>query len=147
MNIRHLLQQRSQLLRQTRLANVAYAYARLEDFGARIARAGLRGTATLHPADPSVDRLLPELASSEIPESCLEEHFLDEDLAELADLLAFVCEDRQPTAHTFRVERLAEQLRPGLRAELEAAGVRVEEARATPVEAPLRSNTRGEDSL
>jgi hypothetical protein len=147
MNIRHLLQQRSQLLRQTRLANVAYAYARLEDFGARIARAGLRGTVTLHPADPSVDRLLPEFTSNAIAESRLEEHFLDKDLAELADLLAFVCEDRQPTAHTFRVESLADQLRPGLRAELEAAGVRVEEAHASPAQDPLRSTSRGEETL
>ncbi len=139
MNIRHLLQQRSQLLRQTRLANVAYAYARLEDFGARIERADLRGTATLHPADPSVDRLLPEFTSDEIAESRLEEHFLDEDLAELADLLAFVCEDRQPTAHTFRVERLADQLRPGLRAELEAAGVRMEAALPSPATDAIRS--------
>ena len=46
MNISLLLAQRQALLAQVRLANFAFAYARLGDFAVRIARAGLRGTVT-----------------------------------------------------------------------------------------------------
>lgn len=43
MNFHHLILQRDALLRQARLANAAYAYQRLGEFAARIARARLRG--------------------------------------------------------------------------------------------------------
>ncbi len=126
MNIRHLIQQRSQLLKQTRLANVAFAYERLGEFGRRIARANLRGSVTVQPADPSIDRLWPEISSDQISAAVLTEHFLDSDIAELADLLAFVCEDQQPTAHTFAIECLADEVGPALLAELRQAGVAVD---------------------
>jgi hypothetical protein len=123
MNIRHLLQQRANLLRQARLANLAYAHERLGTFGARIARARLQGEVILRPAEPSADRLWPELTSDEINPAVLAEHFLDEDLAELADVLAFIHDDERPACFVFRLEDLEKLFRPTLRRELSAAGV------------------------
>ncbi len=128
MNISHLLQQRATLLRQARLANLAYAHERLGTFGARIARARLHGEVILRPADPSADRLWPELTSDEINPAVLAEHFLDEDLAELADVLAFIHDDGTPACFVFRLEDLEDLFRPTLRRELRAAGVVVAQA-------------------
>ena len=51
MNVSRLLSQRNALLRQARLANLAYAYHRLSEFGARIERAHLEGEVTLQLVD------------------------------------------------------------------------------------------------
>lgn len=123
MNIHHLLQQRATLLRQAHLANLAFAHERLGRFGARIARARLHGEVILRPADPSAERLWPELTSDEISPAVLAEHFLDEDLAELADVLAFIHDDESPTRFVFRIEELEDLFRSSLREELRAAGV------------------------
>lgn len=130
MNIRHLLRQRTTLLRQAHLANVAYAHERLGEYGRRIARARLRGLVTLRPAGGELP--WPELVPLDGSPAVLAEHFLDEDVLELADLLAFVRDDRSGAEVTFRLEELAPRFQPALRRELEAAGLQPEAGVSAP---------------
>ncbi len=123
MNVSRLLAQRNALLRQARLANLAYAYHRLSEYGARIARASLHGEVTLQLADPSRENLWPTLTAYECSQAVIDEHFLDDDVAELADILVFLSEDLTTTDFNFRLEELEPRFVPELRAELEAAGV------------------------
>ncbi len=123
MNVSRLLSQRNALLRQARLANLAYAYHRLSEFGARIERAHLQGEATLQLVDAARENLWPTLTAYECNQAVLDEHFLDEDIVELADILVFLTEDLTTTDFNFRLEELEPRFVPDLRAELEAAGV------------------------
>lgn len=123
MNFHHLLRQRDALLRQARLANVAYAYQRLGEFATRIARAGLRGSVVLHNGDPDGEQPWPGLNALECSQAVLEEHFLDEELVEFTDILVFLGEDVHAGGVTLRLEELAERFLPRLRHELETAGI------------------------
>lgn len=123
MKFHHLLQQRDALLRHARLANLAFAHHRLEDFGASIARARLRGAVTLNLADASGDHPWPTLVAQEGNQSVIEEHFRDEDIVELADILAFLHEGEGITEFNFFIEELAGNHLPALRQELADAGV------------------------
>jgi hypothetical protein len=137
MKFHELLHQRDALLRQARLANLAFAHQRLGDFAARIARARLHGEVVLSPADPASDRLWPVLLRQSGHQSVIDEHFTDEDIAELADLLAFVREgDRTELA--FLLEELGPRFLPGLRRELEHAGVALDRANAAVEDLPPR---------
>lgn len=127
MKLSKLLAQRTDLLRQVRLANLAFAYQTLSDFAARIERAQLWGAVSLKPADPSVDRYCATLTALECNQSLIEEHFTDEDLMLLADVVAFA------TGHpgfevTFHLDDLEDDFIAPLRAELERAGVVIEES-------------------
>ena len=123
MKIDHLLQQRSTLLRQTRLANVAFVFAELGKFAERINRGGLRGQVTLFLADPAAQRAWPSLVADEGSQAVVDEHFLDTDVLDLADLLAFTAGQQPQRTFTFRLEEFDHRFRPALRQELEAAGV------------------------
>src|SRR5688572_19122978 len=79
-----LLAQRPGLLRQVRLANLAFAYQSLNDFAARIARVGLHGRVTLKPVDPDAESYCVTLTALDTNQSLIEEHFSDEDLVLLA---------------------------------------------------------------
>jgi hypothetical protein len=126
MNFHQLLQQRDALLRQARLANAAFAYRRLAAFAGRIARARLHGAVTLRPGDPLENLPWPELIADEGSQAVIAEHFLDEDIIELADILAFLSGHDQPAEYAFRLEELGGRFLPGLRRELEQAGVTLE---------------------
>ena len=52
MKLSKLLATRQRLLRQTQLANLAYAYPTLRRFAVRIGNANLSGLVKLRPADP-----------------------------------------------------------------------------------------------
>lgn len=136
MNFLQLLQQRDALLRQARLANVAFAYERLGEFGARIAQAGLRGEVQLRTADPENDRLWPTLTAQEGNQSVIDEHFLDEDIVDLADTLTFLSGDMDVTAFGFRLEDLANDFRPALLEELKEAGVIMKDESPSRQDAP-----------
>lgn len=123
MNFRQLLQQRDALLRQARLANVAFAYERLGVFGTRIARARLQGLVALRPGDPAGEQPWPGLVALEGSQAVLEEHFLDEEIVELTDILGFLGEEIPSEGYRFRVEELAAKFLPQLSRELEAAGI------------------------
>lgn len=134
MNFHHLLHQRDALLRQARLANAAYACQRLGEFAHRIARARLRGAVVLHAGDPEGEQPWPGLSALEGSQAVLEEHFLDEELVELTDILVFLGEDIRTDGLTLRLEELAERFLPRLRHELEAAGVEVPDTPGTLVD-------------
>ena len=123
MKLHHLLQQRSSLLRQTRLANAAFVFDELGKFAARVARGNLRGQVTLYLADPAAQRAWPTLVADEGSQAVLDEHFLDKDMLDLADLLVFAAGNERPPAFTFRLEELDSRFRPALRQELESAGI------------------------
>lgn len=127
----HLLSRRPGLLRQLRLANLAYAYQSLCDFSDRISRVGLRGRVTLKPVAPDEDRYCVSLLALDANQSVLEEHFSDEDLVLLADVLGYA------TGHpehelTFHIEQLGEFI-DALRGDLERGGV-LFDATSRPVE-------------
>ena len=138
MNFHQLLQQRAVLLRQARLANTAFAHQRLVDFTARLARARLHGLVTLRPGEPAAEQPWPELIALEGSQAAIEEHFLDEDIVELADVLAFLGEDMQSAGLTFRLDELESRFLPRLRRELEEAGITVANE-APPVRDPNSS--------
>lgn len=122
MKFSHLLQQRDALLRQARLANVAFAYAWLQAFAARAARAGLRGAFMLRDGDPDDGLPWPTLESAWASPAVLAEHFLDEDIVELADILAYLHDGVRPAKRCLRWEEFEETLLPALRRELQGAG-------------------------
>lgn len=137
MKLSKLLTNRPDLLRQVRLANLAFAYQTLSDFAARVERTTLRGAVSLKPADPSADRYCATLTALECNQSLIEEHFTDEDLLLLADVIAFA------TGHpgfevTFHLEDLEDDFIAPLRAELERSGVEVA-GKARRVEKPKQS--------
>ncbi|MBA4137291.1 MAG: hypothetical protein C0518_08250 [Opitutus sp.] len=123
MNFQKLLQQRDALLRQARLANVAFAYQRLRDFADRLERAGIAGALSVHPANPEADRFMPTLVAHASHQSVIDEHFLDEDVADLADILRFLSQEDDAVEFTFDAGQLEHNFLPLLRRELERAGV------------------------
>lgn len=125
MKLSQLLALRPDLLRQIRLANLAFAYQALRDFAVRIERARLHGRVTLKPVDPDAERYFASLTALDTNQSLIEEHFTEEDLALLADVLGFATGHPQHEL-TFHIDQLAEFVEP-LRADLERAGVRVDE--------------------
>lgn len=135
MNFSQLLLQREALLRQTRLANLAFAFARLSDYAERIERAGLRGAVTLHESDPEAERYWPALVAHCVNQSVIDEHFLDEDVDELDEILLFLEDEGFDVDYTFDLEEMPARLLPRLRGELEKAGV------ALPLAAPSREDS------
>lgn len=141
MNFHQLLQLREALVRQARLANVAFAWHRLALLGDRIDAAGLRGPVRLRIADDASEAPWPTLTALEGSQSVIEEHFTDEDIVELADLIGFTGADPVDGAHEFRLDELATRFGRPLRLELERAGIRAEGAAPRgldPSEAPRR---------
>ena len=130
MKLTHLISQREALLRQTHLANLAFAYQQLDALVARLSRAGLGGLVALEPRDPEAGRYWPALTALEGSQSVIEEHFTDGHVCDLADLLAFNtgCDD---TVVTFRLEELEERFLAPLRRELLKAGVQLERRHQT----------------
>ena len=125
MNFSQLIAQREMLLRQTRLANVAFAYRELARYAERIARAKLRGEVELREAEPDAETYWATLTAIDGSQSVIEEHFADEDIIELADLVAYATEADE-VCEIFRIEDLYDEYVAPLRSELEAAGVKVE---------------------
>lgn len=123
MNFHQLLHQRDALLKQAHLANMTFAYQRLGDFSARIARARLQGPVRLHPGHPESERPWPQLTALEGSQAVIEEHFLDEDVIDLMDILAFLGRATGPDGQVFHLEEIADRFQAGLRRELERAGL------------------------
>ena len=127
MKLSQLLAQRDALLLQARLANFAYAYVKLEEFAARVDRAQLSGLVCLKQAvtatgqDPS-GATLTALAG---PQAVIEEHFTDEDISDLADVLAFVL-GGGGLEITFPLEDLADMFLGPLRREFEEHGITID---------------------
>lgn len=127
-----LLRQRADLLRQARLANLASAYQTLDELAQRIARARLAGRVTVTHAAPDVERYWPALTALDLSQSVIEEHFTDEDVCELASVLAFTTGEDELEL-TFPLEDFAELFLAPVRDELEREGVQLD---ASAVPAP-----------
>lgn len=123
MNFRRLLLQRDALLQKARLANLAFAYDRLGDFAARLARAQIYGQISLRLADPEGERPWPVLVALEGNQSVVDEHFTEEDVVDLADIFAYFRDDKTTAEFTIRLADLEGGFLAGLRRELEAGGV------------------------
>ena len=125
MKISQLLHHREALRRQLQLANLAYAHRQLATLAARITQARLQGLVRLQPVEPAVEHPWPVLTALEGRQSVIDEHFTDENVAELADLLSFI-RGEDPVDATFRLEDLGVQFAAPLRQQLEEAGVEFE---------------------
>lgn len=130
MKLSSLLIQRRALLKKARLANLAFAYERLDNFARRVARAHLLGKVRLQSASLEAQRYLPTLTALECNQSLIEEHFNDEDLLDFADVLTYVSNENQLDL-VFRLEELDVRFLMPLREELAKAGVRIDRARLT----------------
>src|SRR4051812_27463707 len=124
-----LLAHRDHLLRQARLANLAFAHHTLEDFARRIARAGLTGDVVLKNAAPEAECYCATLTAIDGSQSVIEEHFTEEDIMSLVDVLAFTTAENVVEL-TFRIEDLAEIFLTPVRAELRRAGIAIDEPNA-----------------
>ncbi len=122
MKLSHLLLQREALLRQSRLANLALAYTQLAGLVTRISGARLRGKVCLQPADPATEQYCPMLTAMEGSQAVIEEHFTDENIGELADLIFFLSGGNDAGAN-FRLEDMAVEFLIPLQRKLEQAGV------------------------
>ena len=122
MKLSMLLLHRETLLRQTHLANLAFAYRTLGGFAARIARARLAGTVCLKQAAPDAGCYCATLTALEGSQSVIEEHFTDEDIMNLADIIAFTM-GAHPLDLEFRLEELPAKFLGSVRRELEKGGV------------------------
>ena len=132
MNFHQLILNRTALLRQARLANLAFAWQRLDAFATRIHRARLHGQVTLRLPDPEADRPWPVLLALEGNQSVIEEYFLDDEIAELADILVFLSDNNQVAEFTFPLEELGGHYLPGLQHELGEAGIHVGQTSPSP---------------
>jgi hypothetical protein len=122
----NLLAQRPALLAQARLANLAFAHETLAGFARRIARAPIAGRVVLRQIDPGADRYWPTLTALDGSQSVLDEHFDDEDLLNLADVIAFTT-GSNAAEFTFDLDDIAEFFLAQLRGELARAGVVVDD--------------------
>lgn len=123
MNFRQLLQRRTLLLRQARLANLAFAHARLALYAHRLGAAAVEGPLTLHPVDPAAGRYCPALVAHAASQAVIDEYFLDEDVVDLAGVLAFLEAEGFSVDWTFNRDEIVHRWLPRLRFELESAGV------------------------
>jgi len=117
-----LLARRPALLRQFEQANLAFAYAKLSEFGDRIARARLRGEIALKQPAPEAGRNWASLTAITGSQAALDEIFIDEDLMDFADAVAFTTGDDRLDV-TFRIEELAEKYLAPLCLKLVQGGV------------------------
>lgn len=123
MKFKNLLRRRQELLRQARLANVAYAYQWLGDFAERIARAGLHGSVTLRGPDAESGQSEVTLVAEDFSQAVVQEHFLEADIAKLHAVLAFVHGAGIIVELKFELDEIAARYLPSLRQALEAADV------------------------
>lgn len=127
MKLSTLLHQREALLRQAHLANLAFAHERLGDFAARIARGRLRGPVSLKRADDDAGRPWPTLTALLGHQSVIEEHFSDEDIIDLADVVGYALEAPE-TEIVFELAELQARFQEPVRLALQEAGVQIDEA-------------------
>ena len=117
-----LLSRRPALLLQARLANLAFAFATLQQLSQRIARARLSGRVRLTQAEPSAERYWVALIALEKSQAVIEEHFTDRDLMEMADVIAFAA-GNDALDVTFDLQDFEGQFLKPVREELEREGI------------------------
>lgn len=125
MKLSSLLARRRALREQARLANLAFAYARLCDIHGRVTRARLSGEVRLQQAAPEEERYADALIALEGNQSVLEEHFTEEDISDLVTLLGHVT-GRPEIDLILRLEAMADEFLGPLRTTLARAGVAID---------------------
>ena len=141
MKLSNILAQRQALLQQARLANLAYAYERLSVFTDRIAYARLSGEVRLQFIATDGERAIPTLTALQGSQSVIEEHFTDEDIVVLCDVIAYTTGDSEIDI-TFRLEELVDRLLAPLRERLEQAGILFDDREST-IERPGQDDSSG----
>lgn len=136
MKLSFLLAQRQTLLQQARLAHLAHAYDRLDDFTRRAARARLRGEVRLEAAAPEAGNYTATLTALTGSQSVIEEHFTDGDILRLADAVADVT-GRPEFDLTFPIEDLAARFLAPLRQQLIQAGIELDAVASDPQAGPV----------
>jgi hypothetical protein len=125
MKLSQLLSQRTAALRRARLANLGYAHEVLRDFIRRALAAQLRGRLHLRSPDPDAECYAPSLSALDANNSVVEEHFTDEAIATLVDVVEFVT-GRSPIDLTFDLDAMDSRFVGPIRAELRQAGVTID---------------------
>ena len=122
MNLNTLLASRDRVNEQARLANTAFAYVTLQRYAHVVERAGLCGWVQLQQPHPEEERYAAALSGATVNQAVLDEHFDEDDVAALADAVAFSlgspCLDVR-----LRIERLEHDFVPALAGVLKRAGV------------------------
>lgn len=126
MKLSFLLAQRQALLRQARLAHLAHAYDRLDDFARRVARARLRGEVHLQASAPESGNYHASLTALQGAQSVVEEHFTENDIIDLASVITDVTGQLELDLN-FPIEELASRFQTPLRQQLEQAGVSIDD--------------------
>jgi hypothetical protein len=126
MKLSQLLSQRDALLLQVRLANFAFAYVKLGEFAARIERAQLSGLVCLKRPAAELEPRVATFTAVVGPQSVIEEHFTDEDVHDLADVIGFIL-DGGGFEITFPIEDLADTFLGPLRREFEEHGIAIDQ--------------------
>ncbi len=126
MKLSELLNRRQSLLRETHLANLAFAYQRLGEFADRIARGKLHGTVNLKRAEPESGRAWPVLTALEGNQSVIEEHFSEEDIIDMVDVTEYALQAKEPEV-VFELGEFRAVFQRPLRLVLEEAGVQVDD--------------------
>lgn len=134
MNISDLLKNRQELRRQVHLANLAFSYTTLRRFAERVNNARIQGRVRLRPASEGEDATPATLTALDGSQSVIEEHFIDEEIHQLADSIAFSIETSFNEIE-FHIEHLAEKFAAALRTELTESGVSLDR------EEVIRNNT------
>jgi hypothetical protein len=125
MKISFLLTQRRLLQEQARLSNLAYALTRLTEFSQRMERAHLRGRVHLLQAEPDEGRYDDTLVALEGNQSVLEEHFVDRDVTDFVDAVAYAT--GEPVVdELFDLREMEERFLRPLRERLEKRGVDID---------------------
>jgi hypothetical protein len=120
-----LLTQRQALLHKVYLANLAFAYTTLQQFHRCIERAQVTGRVTLKQAAPHAERYWASLVALDMNQSIIEEHFSDEAIMELADVMAFLT-GNDALEISFDLDDLSELFLVPIRVELEREGITID---------------------
>ena len=125
MKISFLLTQRLHLQEQARLSNLAYALARLTEFSMRMERAQLHGRVHLLQAEPNEERFDNSLVALESSQAVVEEHFVDRDVDDFVDAVAYAT--GEPVVdQIFDIGEMEERFLRPLRERLEKRGVDID---------------------
>ena len=139
MKLSALIASRSKLARQAVLAHTAEAWSTLHFFATRIAAHGLRGPVRVTQASPDEGAPWAQLSSEMLRPSVLAEHFTEEEVFDLAQALAFAC-DQDHADVCFELEELEDRFARPLLRTLARAGVELDVDTQSP---PPRDHARG----
>ncbi len=126
MNLSNLLASRETVLAQARLTNIAYAYATLSRLLAVIRRGQLSGLVRLQQPDEKEERYWATLIALSGSQAVLDEHFSEDDVADMADAVALASPGQGLVDLTFALEQLESEYLAPLFIALERAGVAIE---------------------